>query len=90
MDKSKRSLGRDAFEDSNEAGGSKSLKKLIRGSGPKNQPEAREVEVRVKLTPSNIKHLDNLIAELKKQGKGSFTRSELIRVAITLLGSSDF
>ncbi len=86
----KKSLGRDAFEDKNEAAPSESLKKLIRGSGIKGKAEAKEVEVKVKLTPSNIKHLDKLISELGKQGKGSFTRNELIRVAISLLRSEDF
>jgi hypothetical protein len=63
---------------------------LIKGSGIRGAAEAKEVEVKVKLTPSNLKHLDNLIVELEKKGKGTFSRSKLIRVAITLLRSSDF
>lgn len=90
MAKRKKSLGRDAFEDKNEARSSSSLKNLIKGSGIRGPAEAKEVEVKVKLTPSNLKHLDGLIAELEKKGKGSYTRSTLIRVAIALLRSSDF
>ncbi len=86
----KKSLGRDAFEDDNNQMSSNSLKKLITGSGLKGSGNAKEVEVKVKLTPSNLKHLDHLVVQLEKQGKGKFTRSELIRVAITLLGSADF
>ena len=51
---------------------------------------AKEVEVQVKLTPSNIKHLDAIRAELEKMNKGGLTRDELIRVAITLLSAEDF
>jgi hypothetical protein len=86
----KKSLGRDAFEDNNNEMASNSLKKLITGSGLKGRVDPKEVEVKVKLTPSNLKHLDNLIVQLEKQGKGNFSRNELIRVAITLLGSADF
>jgi hypothetical protein len=86
----KRSLGRDVFGDSRPSQKSKALKNMIEGetrrSGPKG---AREVEVKVKLTPSNIKHLDALVAELERRGKGRFTRNELIRVAITLLSAED-
>jgi hypothetical protein len=88
--KRKKSLGRDAFEDEKEAPISNSLKNLIQGSGIRGPAEVKEVEVKVKLTPSNLKHLDNLIVELDKKGKGTFSRSKLIRVAITLLRSSDF
>ena len=91
MSKPKRkSLGRDAFEDDNNQMSSNSLKKLITGSGLKGRVDAKEVEVKVKLTPSNLKHMDNLIIQLEKQGKGKFSRNELIQVAITLLGSADF
>ena len=85
-----RALGRDAFEDENNEIASSSLKKLITGDGLKGRREAKEVDVKVKLTPSNLKHLDNLIVQLEQQGKGKYTRSELIRVAIALLGSADF
>lgn len=90
MAKRKKSLGRDAFEDEKEAPSSNSLKNLIKGSGIRGRAEVKEVEVKVKLTPSNLKHLDGLIAELERKGKGRFSRSKLIRVAITLLRSSDF
>ena len=90
MAKRKKSLGRDAFEDKNEEHSSSSLKNLIKGTGIRGPAEVKEVEVKVKLTPSNLKHLDSLITELEKKGKGSFTRSKLIRVAIALLRSSDF
>ena len=90
MAKPKRSLGRDAFEDKNEASTSNSLKNLIKGTGIRKRAEAKEVEVKLKLTPANLKHLDHLIAELAQTGKGTFSRSELIRVAIALLKSSDF
>jgi hypothetical protein len=63
---------------------------LIKGSGIRGSAEVKEVEVKVKLTPSNLKHLDNLSAELEKKGKGRYSRSKLIRVAIALLRSSDF
>jgi hypothetical protein len=90
VDKSKRSLGRDVFGEKTEADKSKVLKKLLQGSGRKEGAGAREVEVRVKLTPSNIKHLDTLRAELETAGKGRFTRNDLIRIAITLLTAGDF
>jgi hypothetical protein len=86
----KKSLGRDAFEDKNNDISSNSLKELITGAGLIRSREVKEVEVKVKLTPSNLKHLDNLIVQLEKEGKGKYTRNELIRVAIALLGSADF
>jgi hypothetical protein len=88
--KAKKSLGRDAFETRSKARTSGSLKKLITGKGIKTQTEPKEVEVRVKLSLSNIKHLDNLIAQLEKRQKKRFTRNELIRIAITLLSAEDF
>ncbi|MFH1754277.1 MAG: hypothetical protein ABIA59_01110 [Candidatus Latescibacterota bacterium] len=90
MAKRKNSLGRDAFEDKNEAPSSNSLKNLIKGSGLRGSAEAKAVAVQVKLTPSNLKHLDNLTAELERQGKGSYSRDQLIRVAIALLTPADF
>lgn len=90
MRRKKKSLGRDAFEEAVEERTSRSLKKLIRGKGLRAEPGAREVEVRVKLTPSNIKHLDNLVRQLEVEGKGRFSRNQLIRIAITLLCVEDF
>ena len=52
-------------------------------------PEAKEVVVNVKLTPSNIKHLDAIRARLAKRGKGEISRNDLIRIAITLLTDED-
>jgi hypothetical protein len=87
----KRSLGRDVFGKSPQGEKSKALKKMLEATGDRGGPKGtKEVEVRVKLTPSNIKHLDTLVAELERQGKGRFTRSELIRVAIALLSAGDF
>jgi hypothetical protein len=88
--KRSRSLGRDVFEKSNAADKSDTLKRLLENNRSQAPAEAKQVEVRVKLTPSNIKHLDALRAALEKEGKGRFTRNELIRVAITLLSSGDF
>jgi len=50
----------------------------------------REVEVRIKLTASNIRHLDRLREELIRSGKGEYSRSDLIRIAINLLSAEDF
>jgi hypothetical protein len=47
------------------------------------------VLVNVKLTPSNIKHIDAIRSRLAEQGKGSYTRNDLIRIAITLLTEED-
>lgn len=87
-DKRKRSLGRDVFGKATEAKKSDAIKKLIEGPG--NSPSEKHVEVRIKLTPSNIKQLDAVRATLEKEGKGRFSRSELIRVAISLLSPGDF
>ena len=87
MDK-KRSLGRDPFEDDNESAQSGSVEKLIKGRAP-GQPEAKEVSVNVRLTPSNIRHLDAIRRELAARGKGELSRNDLIRIAITLLKSDD-
>jgi hypothetical protein len=87
--KKKKSLGRDAFDDANQQQTSGSVGKLIKGKAPNSVPEAREVLVNVKLTPSNIKHIDALRVRLAEQGKGSYTRNDLIRIAITLLSDED-
>lgn len=90
MEKRKRSLGRDVFGKEPEQKKSPALKKLLENKAGQGPTNAKEVEVKVRLTPSNIKHLDVLCRELEKQGKGTFTRNELIRVAITLLSVGDF
>jgi hypothetical protein len=87
--KKKKSLGRDPFEDNNREQISNSVGKLIKGKGVAAEPEAREVSVTVLLTPSNLKQLDALRAKLARQGKGSYSRNDLIRIAITLLSAED-
>jgi hypothetical protein len=57
---------------------------------PKEPSDVKQIDVTVHLTPSNLKHLDALVTELEKAGKGRFSRNELIRVAITLLSVGDF
>lgn len=90
MGERKRSLGRDVFETTSDDKKSGTIKKILEGKRFKPKAAAREVEVKVKLTPSNIKHLDAIRAELEKKGKGPLTRNDLIRVAITLLTAEDF
>lgn len=85
----KKSLGRDPFEDPSEDPSSSSVEKLIKGTVPGREPGAKEVPVSVKLTPSNIKHLDALRAELARRGKPGLSRNDLIRIAITLLTADD-
>jgi hypothetical protein len=87
--KNKKSLGRDPFDDDKQQPSSDSVEKLIKGKGLKNGPEAKEVLVNVKLTPSNMKHLDAIRAELARLGKGEYSRNDLIRIAITLLSAED-
>jgi hypothetical protein len=83
--KNRRSLGRDPFDDEGTGKESSSVEKLIKGKAPgARAPEAREVSVTVKLTPSNIKHLDAIRHQLQARGK-SLSRNELIRIAISLL-----
>ena len=89
MVKKKKSLGRDAFDDANQQQTTGSVGKLIKGKAPNSGPEPREVLVNVKLTPSNIKHIDAIRSRLAEQGKGSYTRNDLIRIAITLLTEED-
>jgi hypothetical protein len=87
----KRSLGRDVFESTpNDNNPSGTIKKILEGKRPKQKAAAKEVEVRIKLTPSNIKHLDAIRTELEKKGKGNLSRNDLIRVAVTLLSAEDF
>lgn len=89
MAKKKKSLGRDPFEDEKQSQNSGSVEKLIKGKGLRNGPEAREVQVSVKLTPSNLKHLDSIRMQLAERGRGDLTRDDLIRIAITLLSAED-
>ncbi len=89
MDKKKKSLGRDPFEDIKEKSSSNSVEKLIKNKSRPGTPEAKEVPVNIKLTPSNIKHLDGIRAKLAKRGKGNLSRNDLIRIAITLLSVDD-
>ena len=89
MDKKKRSLGRDAFDRAKEGTTSQAVRKMLEKTA-RPSPQAKQIEVSINLTPSNIKHLDALIEELEKTGKGRFSRNDLIRVAITLLSAGDF
>jgi hypothetical protein len=87
--KKKKSLGRDPFDDAKQQPSSNSVEKLIKGKGLKSGPEAKEVQVNVKLTPSNLKQIEAIRTELARQGKGEYTRDDLIRIAITLLSPED-
>jgi hypothetical protein len=87
--KKKKSLGRDPFDDKKQQPSSKSVEKLIKGKGLAGGPGPREVQVNIKLTPSNLKHLDAIRAKLADLGKGTYSRDELIRIAITLLSDED-
>ncbi len=89
MDKKKRSLGRDAFDRAGDEGTSQAVRKMLEKTA-RPSPAAKHIEVSINLTPSNIKHLEALIEELEKTGKGRFSRNDLIRVAITLLSAGDF
>lgn len=86
-DRRRKSLGRDAFDDSAEPRESETVRKLIRGRTPL-APDAREVDVTVRLTPSSLKHLDQVRQRLEAGGR-RVTRDELIRIAITLLRAED-
>jgi hypothetical protein len=90
VDKKKPSLGRDVFDGPGDRTRSEAVKKILQNRVQKAPASAKEVEVKVSLTPSNIRHLETLLRELERAGKGQFTRDELIRVAITLLSVSDF
>jgi len=63
---------------------------MLDNDAPKEPSDVKQIDVTVRLTPSNLKHLDALVTELEKVGKGRFSRNELIRVAITLLSVGDF
>ena len=90
MGKKKPSLGRDVFSTGPGHKKSDAVRKMLQDTPRGRRAAARHVEVAVKLTPSNLKHLDALAKQLAGEGKGEFTRSELIRVAITLLSAGDF
>jgi len=86
--KKKPSLGRDPFSTTNKPQ-SGAVRKMLDDNTSK-QADTKQIDVAIKLTPSSLKHLDGLIVELEKAGKGRYTRNELIRVAITLLSEGDF
>ena len=87
--KRKKTLGRDVFVGRSEKD-SGSIGKILQGRRFHAEARVKEIEVRVKLTPSNLKHLDALVSGLESKGKGRFSRNDLIRVAITLLSADDF
>jgi hypothetical protein len=80
-------MGRDPFEDTKEAPVSDTVAKLIRGRSLL-APDAKEVEVVVRLTPAVLKHIDAVRARLAERGR-EVSRDELIRIAITLLTPDD-
>jgi hypothetical protein len=86
--KRKRSLGRDVFVGPAHKEASGTIKKILQGR--RADAAVKEIDVRVKLTPSNLKQLDAIRADLEKRGKGRLSRNDLIRVAITLLSVEDF
>lgn len=88
--KKKKSLGRDVFERPADKASGQALRKILSGRRVADEASVREIEVRVKLTPSNLKHLDAIRARLESEGKGRFSRNDLIRVAIALLSAEDF
>lgn len=90
MSKKKKSLGRNAFEGLVDKEESQALKQLISGTGVKAHTETKEIEVIARLTPVNLRQLDNLQKKLAETGKGHFSRDQLIRIAITLLCFEDF
>ena len=87
--KKKRSLGRDVFDRPSEKSGAGTLRKILAGR-QRSEAAIKEIEVRIKLTPSNLKQLDAIRARLESEGKGRFSRNDLIRVAIALLSAEDF
>ena len=86
-DQRKKSMGRDPFEDRKNERASDTVSKLIRGKSPL-APDAREVEVTVRLTPAAMKHLDALRQRLAARGR-DVSRDELIRIASSLLTVED-
>lgn len=90
MSKKKKSLGRDAFEGLVDKEESQALKQLISGKGLNAYTETKEIEVIARLTPANMRQIDDLQRKLAETGKGHFSRDQLIRIAITLLSFEDF
>ena len=88
--KRKQSLGQDVFGAEKPKGASGSLKRILGGRRPKPGQKTDEIAVSIALTPSDIKHLDEVQAELEKMGRGRLNRTTLIRVAISLLSAEDF
>jgi hypothetical protein len=85
----KKTLGRDVFVDRPDKD-SGTIAKILQGRRYQGDAQVKEIEVRVKLTPSNLKHLDAVRSRLESKGKGRMSRNDLIRVAITLLSDDDF
>ncbi len=83
----KRSIGRDPFEDANEARASRTVERLIKGK-VRLEGDTKEIAIAVRLTPSSLKHLDKVRERLKARGR-DVSRDELIRIAITLLTEDD-
>ena len=102
MPRRKRSLGRDVFEKKPQSVESEALKKIIEGrdrqgearearpARPARPARTRQIDVTVKLSPADLKHLDRLLGELEKRGRGDLTRNDLIRIGISLLSADDF
>jgi hypothetical protein len=86
-DRRKKALGRDPFEGVNESPSSKTVERLIRGKVQLAR-DAKQIEVGVRLTPSSLKHLDQVRERLRRRGR-EVSRDELIRIAITLLTEED-
>ena len=85
-ERKRKSMGRDPF-DAKVSRESDTVSKLIRGRSPLS-PDAKEVEVVIRLTPATLKHLDVLRARLAERGR-VVSRDELVRIAITLLSPDD-
>ena len=88
--KRKQSLGQDVFGGEKPKGASGSLRRILGGRRPKPARKKDEIEVSITLTPNDIRHLDDVQAELEKMGRGRLNRTTLIRVAISLLSAEDF
>jgi len=88
--KRKKSLGRDVFVGPSQKDASGTIKKILQGRRLRAEASVKEIEVRIKLTPSNLKQLDAIRTGVEKRGKGRLSRNDLIRVAITLLSVEDF
>jgi hypothetical protein len=86
-DRRKKTLGRDPFEDAKEDREAGTVAKLIRGRSPL-APDAKEVEVVIRLTPAVLKHVDAVRAKLAARGR-EVSRDELVRIALTLLAPED-